>query len=387
MICKLCLVIVVRSAGGRILMNLRSRAGLHLVVLSLVILSVSSGIVLTVALRICAAAATTTTTSSSVVAAVSCLTAVTGVTTTSAAAGVTALRGTIALVPILLRVECRLPHLGTAPRWNIGPSTAEFVRCATKAGPAAVSATASGFAQLCHEGRIFSVEVGLSKLAGRSVRVRLDSTVTRHMPSAAANAADDVGGEVALLWTVIFAMTESSAVLADLILVVTQGTVQRREFTKLVALVIVLTFRGGSGLKRMVSMNERGIVVCAHRFNNSVNHLDASCDLILRVSHDQAMQIFFSVISKLIRFTLPFLNAAFAPNTDFRATVPFHLLQTIAARADQKTKEIDFREFLDRDVNLFRWALRSLLLVVFSRWAEIRVSFESSIDKPDAFVF
>lgn len=61
------------------------------------------------------------------------------------------------------------------------------------------------------------------------------------MPSIAANTTDDVGRKVLLLRTVIFAMTDLAAVLACLVLVVTQSTVQGGKLTKLIALQFILT--------------------------------------------------------------------------------------------------------------------------------------------------
>lgn len=46
------------------------------------------------------------------------------------------------------------------------------------------------------------------------------------MTSIATDTADDVGGEVALLGTIVLAMTNLSTVLASLILVVTKSTVE-----------------------------------------------------------------------------------------------------------------------------------------------------------------
>lgn len=58
------------------------------------------------------------------------------------------------------------------------------------------------------------------------VRVPVDSAVTSHVTSTTTNAADDVRGEVALFWAVVLPVTDASAVLADLVLVVTKRTVQ-----------------------------------------------------------------------------------------------------------------------------------------------------------------
>jgi hypothetical protein len=46
-------------------------------------------------------------------------------------------------------------------------------------------------------------------------------TVSGHMTGVATDTADDVRSVVLLLWTVVFAMTDLSAVLASLILVIT----------------------------------------------------------------------------------------------------------------------------------------------------------------------
>jgi hypothetical protein len=51
------------------------------------------------------------------------------------------------------------------------------------------------------------------------------------MSSIAARATDDVGGEVALLRTVVFAVTNLTTVLTSLVLVVSQGTVESGELT------------------------------------------------------------------------------------------------------------------------------------------------------------
>lgn len=57
------------------------------------------------------------------------------------------------------------------------------------------------------------------------------------------DATDDVGGEVALFWTIILSVTDLTAVLASLIFVVSESTVECCKLTKLVALELVLAFR------------------------------------------------------------------------------------------------------------------------------------------------
>lgn len=80
-------------------------------------------------------------------------------------------------------------------------------------------------------------------------------TVTRHVSGVAAHATDYVRGEVTLLWTVVLAVTDLAAILAGLILVVTEGTVESSEFTELVALKLILSFWDGGGLQQ-VSIRE-----------------------------------------------------------------------------------------------------------------------------------
>jgi hypothetical protein len=84
-------------------------------------------------------------------------------------------------------------------------------------------------------------------------------------------------------------------------------------------------------------------------------------------------------------FTL--LDAALPPNTDLCTALSLHFFQTVTTRANEQTEEIDFRKFFNRDVDLFRGTLRTLLLMIFDGRAEIGVVFHGSIDKPDAFIF
>lgn len=72
--------------------------------------------------------------------------------------------------------------------------------------------------------------------------------ITRHVTGVAADTADDVGSVVLLLGTVVLAVTNLATVLACLVLVVTQGSVQGRKLTQLVALELVLAFGDGGSL-------------------------------------------------------------------------------------------------------------------------------------------
>lgn len=69
------------------------------------------------------------------------------------------------------------------------------------------------------------------------------------MSSAATHTANDVSSEVTLLRTVVFAVTDATTILADLVFVVTKRTIECRQLAKLVALVVILALRRRSSLK------------------------------------------------------------------------------------------------------------------------------------------
>jgi hypothetical protein len=61
--------------------------------------------------------------------------------------------------------------------------------------------------------------------------------------------ADDIVGIILALGTVILAVSNLATVLASLVLVVTESTVQSSKFSKLVSLELVLTFRNRGSLR------------------------------------------------------------------------------------------------------------------------------------------
>jgi hypothetical protein len=56
------------------------------------------------------------------------------------------------------------------------------------------------------------------------------------MAGIATDATDDVGGKVTLLGTVVLAMSDLATVLASLILIITEGTVESSQLSQLVSL-------------------------------------------------------------------------------------------------------------------------------------------------------
>ena len=62
------------------------------------------------------------------------------------------------------------------------------------------------------------------------------------MTGVTADSTDDIGCEIALFWTVKFAMTDLTTVLACLVLIVTKSTIKCCKLTELVAFEFVLAF-------------------------------------------------------------------------------------------------------------------------------------------------
>lgn len=74
--------------------------------------------------------------------------------------------------------------------------------------------------------------------------------VTGHVSSITTGAANNTGSVVLFLGAVILAVADLTAVLASLVLVVTEGTVQGSKLTELVTLELVLTFGNRSSLQK-----------------------------------------------------------------------------------------------------------------------------------------
>jgi len=96
-------------------------------------------------------------------------------------------------------------------------------------------------------------------------------------------------------------VADLAAVLAGLVLVVTEGTVERGELAQLVALELILTFGNRSS-----------------RLNDLMNELLGFGDLFLGIGHDQAVQIFI-LVARMGGIGLAFalLDGSFSSNCDF----------------------------------------------------------------------
>lgn len=115
-----------------------------------------------------------------------------------------------------------------------------------------------------------------------SVGISVNLTVPSHVTCAPADAADDVGRKVTLLRAVILAVANTTTILAYLVFVITERTVERSKFTKLVAFMVILTFGGGCSLYVILAESEsETIQMVAYRFDDLVDQFDTSSDFVV----------------------------------------------------------------------------------------------------------
>lgn len=167
-------------------------------------------------------------------------------------------RRTVAIGGLLGCGDVALPYFWSSPGRNIGPACGNVMSC----GPwfRAVSARPfTAFPKLGHQASVFGVEATFQR-RGRgildSVRIPVNCTVTSHMTGATTDTADNVRCEITLLGTVVLAVTNAAAVLANLVLVIAKRTVKRGEFTELIALVVILPFGSRSSLETAEALVE-----------------------------------------------------------------------------------------------------------------------------------
>lgn len=156
------------------------------------------------------------------------------------------------------------------------------------------------------------------------------------MSGAAANTTNDVSSEVPLLRTIVFAMTHTATILADLIFVIAEGTVESREFTKLIAFMIILAFWGRGSLKNYFNneLDNRNLRQ-TYRFNNPVDHLDASRYFFLAFTKNETMKIFFGIVRVLIRSSLSLFDTPFPSDANLCTTFPLHFFQAVATGTNE----------------------------------------------------
>jgi hypothetical protein len=160
--------------------------------------------------------------------------------------------------------------------------------------------------------------------------------IASHMPGLSADSANDTSSVVLFLRAIVFAVTNLTAILAGLVFVVTQRSVESSEFTKLVALKLVLTLRNGGSLYVIRICGACIEVAETYSFNDIVDQLLRLVDLLFSIGHDKTMQIFFLVAGvSSVRSAFALLDGAFASNSNLGTGFGFHLLERVSTRANQ----------------------------------------------------
>lgn len=108
-------------------------------------------------------------------------------------------------------------------------------------------------------------------------------------------------------------------ILAGLVLVISESTIERSQLSKLISLELVLAF-----WDRRSSLD------------NVVDELLGFVDLFFGICHDQAVQVFFLITGVCgIGSTFAFFDRAFASNCNFGARFRLHFLEGIATRSNK----------------------------------------------------
>lgn len=182
-------------------------------------------------------------------------------------------------------------------------------------------------AELSHEllvlGVVFSASADPSGGPGTLITPACTSlsirTVASHVAGVATHSADDAGSEVLLLGAVVLAVSYLATVLASLVFIVTQSSVQSSELSELVTLQFVLALGDGSS-----------------GFDDVVDQFLGLVNLVLGVGHDQAVEILFLITGvSCIGAALALLDGTLATNGNFCTRFGLHLLQSVATRADE----------------------------------------------------
>lgn len=124
-------------------------------------------------------------------------------------------------------------------------------------------------------------------------------------------------------------MSNLATVLTSLVFIVSKGSVERRELSKLVTLELVLAFGDRSRLwekKKLVSLGGRGGEE-TYSFNDVVDELLRLVDFFFGICHDQTVKIFLLVTGvSCIRATLALFHGALATNGNLGTRVILHFL-------------------------------------------------------------
>lgn len=189
-------------------------------------------------------------------------------------------------------------------------------------------------------------------------------TVQPELLTSATQSTNNVGTVHSLLGTFPLSVTLFSTVLTQLVLIVSQSTVERGQFSQLISLVIVLTFGRRCG-----------------GFDDSVDQSDTGLDFSLVIRHDQTMQLIILVRCPSVGSLLSILDTSLSSDRDLGTTLPLHALQRVTTRSNKKTKEVDFGEFFDGNIDLVLGSTELSSAKDIGRRSEVGISFHRSVDQ------
>ncbi|KZT07717.1 uncharacterized protein LAESUDRAFT_103512 [Laetiporus sulphureus 93-53] len=140
------------------------------------------------------------------------------------------LRWAIAAAALLGNHVAALPDFRTAPWRDVRTTRGNVVSCRPSPWRRSTTPTwtFTSLPKLRHQAGIFGVEPALHnrrRSAKDGVRIPVNSAIPGHVTSTSADTTDDIGCEVTLLRTVVLPVTDTAAILADLVLVIAQRSV------------------------------------------------------------------------------------------------------------------------------------------------------------------
>ena len=237
----------------------------------------------------------------------------------------------------------------------------------SRSRPASI-ASLSSLPELCHERRVLRIECRLFVLL--QIRVASSSTVSGHVSCSSTQTTDDVGIVHSLLGAFPSPVSLFSTVLTELVFVVSKRTVERGQFSKLISLVVVLSFRSRSS-----------------SLDDSVDQCHAVFDFCLIISHDETVEFVILVMRECVRSAFALLDAALSSNTNLCASLPLHALERVSTRADEETEKVDLGEFLDWDIYLVLRAIVTASSSDIGRRSKVGVRLHRTVDKSETLIF
>jgi hypothetical protein len=196
---------------------------------------------------------------------------------------------------------------------------------------------------------------------------------------------DDVGAVHSLLRTLPSTVALLSTVLAELVLVVSEGTVERSEFSELVPLVVGLVkIKSADVSFARTKTNSVKRNLSTHRLDDLVDQFDTRLDLELVVAGDKTMKLVLFVLWEPALPAFAILDGAFTSDRDLCARLPLHPLERVATWAHEQTEKVDLGELLDGDVHFVLRFLASATIRHVGRGSEVGVGLHGPVDETGA---